>query len=1730
MAFFSLGRCDGVRAARGSGAAAEQGRRATTLVSRTVGGLTLASGRTVDVAAAAATRGSAARHPTRHAGWAAPFPRGPASIVAHAASFDAADGPNRGPGEAPLFPATDMPSDPALAAAFDRARSWQQLRELFASSGRRMDPALVLQLTTRLAELTGALPGDGTAPAPLRLEEAEARDVAALASGVCRASQPFMADSYGLRQVAQLSQAFVSLGSAPPTPWFKAAEVVALRTQREGEAGRGASREMVTELLGLAGDMQRCGHGPDRAFTGLLADVAPYEEVPPPPGSEAEERQPLFIVPEAGQLMVLARAVLLWGLEPGESWPEGYLQACYFRIARANELWARSAAGGPAGVLSTGEAAEAADAEASLTVGGLATLLWASAAMGARPADPEGKWMGELRAAAERRLRAALAAPLPTPVAAAPGVDAGADEVASGTSLQDVASLLSAMHQIMYDPGAAWVGTCLQATASMQSRTDLAVAAEACAAGGAPPPGDALAAVLFLAAQYDHPQDAATREAVVAVAAGALEWMGVQGRLEAQTAAAAAAARVPALADAPPLVFSGRGLTQLIMALVRMGGQPSEEWVAAWAAAAQPLTEAATRADGEGGGVGPGARNGFDLDQVMAVMATAYETEVELPQELQESLVGAVLVPYGRSGQPSAAANGQPTAVGVSGPGAFLPRGAEGAAGQGGGAEEGIRTLGQFRELLELVALLLPDAGVRLRGAWAEPFARLVEDFRLRLGRRDLVSVLSALTTFRNLVAADLTPLTSPGGGQAASTSGPAPGPAPPPSNRSTSAGSGSGSKSGSGSGRRGPIVIRAPAPPGPLRLGGSKAAAEKEEEEEGRPMLLDEGWLGGLLADLKARGGPEGPTDLMRIGRTLTELQAPAPLLSYLEGFSVDMTGEDGMPKRRAAAAAPKAAAAAATATAAAGGEGDGAAAGAKPGAAKLKLKLQQGALGAAAARAPASAASATAALAGAAEAEAEAAPSPEEAEEWGQAWQALLGTFSGAGHVPGKSWWSRFSACTLPQLSPETMQGPRLAALAAAALSLSERAAKAGPAGPQAGPAGAPAGLGEELILPNVEWHQQAFSALAEYLGACPLNMEHVREQALAYLEAERQAESPSPSSTPSSIPSPSPSSTPSSAPSSTPSDPSDASTSPSTPDAPSPFTGAQLQAACQLVASQLPGTIARLAEARVALPPAVCEMLEDLGAEAVRQAAGALQAADEIFAGRQGRGAEGGSEEEAGVEVDGIAYAQQILGVVMQVFLSSDYAPSQEWFESAASVMLWGAPVFEQTGARGQLEERTRLLLGAGPMSTLAYLAGKTGLELSGEQAKLILQHACRLASESQGEGEEELGPGELAALLSGLGGSADLAAADCEAELRTLVEHLASQGDRLSAQGLAETAAALLRLGAELGEEAAVRFRPSLARELPRLEPAQLLAVLAAGPSLGLEPPPRDLLTALAKQAARMAADPDPLGTAAATEAAAAVMRWAPSAPGGEAAALTERVAEALEALLPRLHEVPPPVAARLSFLMAAADVQPPGRSQEELDAALAPLVSAVQEGLPDYDLEQLGYGIAGLSTLGARLGSSWLVEFTEALRPHLGPGAAGRSLAHVLSGLGTQGAALDGPASAAFWAAARRAAAPPQRDLDAEAACLLLRGANELGQRPDSELMRALLDSVLLRYREEPNAPALAQLVQLVTALGYVPNPGWAAEAQAALAASLNALSPEQRAEAVRMLQQEQGRP
>ncbi|KAG2454610.1 hypothetical protein HYH02_000451 [Chlamydomonas schloesseri] len=264
--------------------------------------------------------------------------------------------------------------------------------------------------------------------------------------------------------------------------------------------------------------------------------------------------------------------------------------------------------------------------------------------------------------------------------------------------------------------------------------------------------------------------------------------------------------------------------------------------------------------------------------------------------------------------------------------------------------------------------------------------------------------------------------------------------------------------------------------------------------------------------------------------------------------------------------------------------------------------------------------------------------------------------------------------------------------------------------------------------------------------------------------------------------------------------------------------------------------------------------------------------------------------------------------------------------------------------------------------------------------------------------------------------------------------------------------------------------AQRFRPALQRAAPQLEPVQMMTVLAAGSSLGLEPPSADLLKTLCAQVERLARDPHPLAPAAAVEVAYMVMQWAPQVAMPQLDTLRDSAAEGLQYILRRrLAALAPAAAPKFALLLPTLGVQLPGaglagadgsssgggpgssssssvpssRERADRQSALRPLVAVLAEGLGlggggdggageaatgghgegqqrvcMYDTSDCADALMGLGLAGVAVPVDFTRRVVEVTREQLAAAAAGgggavggavsaRSLAALLTGLAEQ---------------------------------------------------------------------------------------------------------------------------
>ncbi|GFR40897.1 hypothetical protein Agub_g1551, partial [Astrephomene gubernaculifera] len=261
------------------------------------------------------------------------------------------------------------------------------------------------------------------------------------------------------------------------------------------------------------------------------------------------------------------------------------------------------------------------------------------------------------------------------------------------------------------------------------------------------------------------------------------------------------------------------------------------------------------------------------------------------------------------------------------------------------------------------------------------------------------------------------------------------------------------------------------------------------------------------------------------------------------------------------------------------------------------------------------------------------------------------------------------------------------------------------------------------------------------------------------------------------------------------------------------------------------------------------------------------------------------------------------------------------------------------------------------------------------------------------------------------------------------LGELFEFLSSQSWALSPTGLLEAVVAICQMEVLLPPDMAARFRGPLARCLPSLAPRGVLAVLAAGPSVGLEPPSKEVLGVLAGQVGRMAeaevaeAGGEVLGPAAAVEVAYEVLRWLPEVVGGEEAAeWMGALKEGLQPLLSRLAQVGPGAAPKLAMMLPSLGLLPPVAEDQQ------------QGGQPG---QQQPAAAAGYDPTSPSAPSCLSPERTALLAPLVDAIAAGLAATAANAAGAATGGSAAGTAATADGSSSSTAAAPLPLSYDGE---------------------------------------------------------------------------------------------
>lgn len=391
----------------------------------------------------------------------------------------------------------------------------------------------------------------------------------------------------------------------------------------------------------------------------------------------------------------LARAVAVWGMQPpGDPWVTDFTDVVYYWLSRGPADSAMGASNNLAGE--------------AFSVGELALILHALITLGTRPVTQE--WVSLLIGSAQRQLDAITAL--------APGHDDSASAVPQSaydprllTGLGELASLLTAFNLLQYDPGAGFVSSALEAAAGcsvaqVTFSTQAAVQQGSSALDGALS-GDELPTVLWYCCQYPYSGQlpAAATQAAVSCAVIARQAMNAMASVPHSNTGSQGDHNVAPLG----VGFTGKGLSFLLLGLIRLGGSPSQEWLQSWCAAALRLLQAPTR-----GSLG--------RQWVLGAFSAFTQIGVSMPPELALLMSGIVLqLPFEDS--------------------------AEGGAGEGvdgvlpfdGGLED-------LREVMEVLAV----QPYRMPVTWAMRFLATLHAMRTTLLTTDLAKSLEVLSCFSN--------------------------------------------------------------------------------------------------------------------------------------------------------------------------------------------------------------------------------------------------------------------------------------------------------------------------------------------------------------------------------------------------------------------------------------------------------------------------------------------------------------------------------------------------------------------------------------------------------------------------------------------------------------------------------------------------------------------------------------------------------------------------------------------------------------------------------------------------------------------------------------------------------------------------------------------------------------------------------------------------------------------
>ncbi|MEW5316320.1 MAG: hypothetical protein WDW38_007699 [Sanguina aurantia] len=522
----------------------------------------------------------------------------------------------------------------------------RQLRHLFDTRVRELGSVELLVVISQLPRLMAVL-----GPAGQLEEGSDAQARAGGFLGTLQQAAALIFTQYNTEGLAHMVDCFTSVGAVPADRWLQQVERLSLLQLANAAAdppsvansgtddsppGPDDQRPPQLQLLPLAKAFMAARYKPSQQWLRSLASCAPdglsrafpaVQDVDPmawmsgtrPTGSEPDDEGDEVAALPAQDLVVLSRAVALWGMEVGDVWKQGLLEGSYERLARGQM-----------------------DSE------GQATLLYALVSSGVRPSA---NWVDEYLAS--------------FPVSTA--------------SLPDLLNVVTSLDQASYSPGLPWVSRALQAAAAHARQLQTPVSGSGGSGGGsgagyvAGPANEQLAFLLFFCSQLAvrgarrgdagrEGDDGAEGLAVTLDDAGQAASVAIARVARGQMLAAEAASDGGGGGGGSGTgsAFSCRGLVRLLLGLLRLGGQPGEDWMATWSGALVSQSTQDPLQPEEGMAVLtatsiaavplPGGTTAAVLQQLLAGAEAAKEARVEQQRLLLRRKAVSGAVQYGSGG------------------------------------------------------------------------------------------------------------------------------------------------------------------------------------------------------------------------------------------------------------------------------------------------------------------------------------------------------------------------------------------------------------------------------------------------------------------------------------------------------------------------------------------------------------------------------------------------------------------------------------------------------------------------------------------------------------------------------------------------------------------------------------------------------------------------------------------------------------------------------------------------------------------------------------------------------------------------------------------------------------------------------------------------------------------------------------------------------------------------